>query len=215
MKSFDWMPLFKFALKILSREKVLKSQWSFGGGTALMTYYNHRKSKDIDIFLRDVQLLTKFTPRLNDYVAEQVDDYTEMSNSLKLKVKQQEIDFIVAPLLTKKPTLKKAVGNTPVYIETPEEIVIKKIFYRADAFKTRDVFDLAIVIKHKEDSLLENLGIFQSKIDVLQNRLDVLEKIYAIELKSLDIIDSQTAKNSLKIVQEFIKKLVSGGILKT
>ncbi|RJQ41757.1 MAG: hypothetical protein C4550_01030 [Nitrospiraceae bacterium] len=208
MKSADWLPLFKFALKILSQEKVLKSQWSFGGGTALMTYYNHRKSKDIDIFLRDVQLLTKFTPRLNDYVAEQTDDYTEMSNSLKLKVKEQEIDFIVAPLLTKTPTLKKIVGNTPIYIETPEEIVIKKIFYRADAFKTRDVFDLAVVIKHKENSLLENLDIFQSKIDVLLNRLNILKKIYAIELKSLDIIDSQTAKDSLKIVQEFINKLI-------
>lgn len=208
MKSADWLPLFKFALKILSQEKVLKSQWSFGGGTALMTYYNHRKSKDIDIFLRDVQLLTKFTPRLNDYVAEQVDDYTEMSNSLKLKVKEQEIDFIVAPSLTKTPTLKKVVGNTPIYIETPEEIVIKKIFYRADAFKTRDVFDLAVVIKHKENSLLENLDIFQSKIDTLQNRLNILKKIYTIELKSLDIIDKQTAKNSLKIVQEFINKLI-------
>jgi hypothetical protein len=208
MKSSDWLPLFKFALKILSQEKVLKSQWSFGGGTALMTYYNHRKSKDIDIFLRDVQLLTKFTPRLNDYVAEQVDDYTEMSNSLKLRVKHQEIDFIVAPSLTKKPTLKKMVGNTPIYIETPEEIVIKKIFYRADAFKTRDVFDLAVVIKHKENSLLENLDIFQSKIDTLQNRLNILKKIYTIELKSLDIIDKQTAKDSLKIVQEFINKLV-------
>jgi hypothetical protein len=208
MKSSDWLPLFKFALKILSQEKVLKSQWSFGGGTALMTYYNHRKSKDIDIFLRDVQLLTKFTPRLNDYVAEQVDDYTEMSNSLKLRVKHQEIDFIVAPSLTKKPTLKKMVGNTPIYIETPEEIVIKKIFYRADAFKTRDVFDLAVVIKHKENSLLESLDIFQSKIDTLQNRLNILKKIYTIELKSLDIIDKQTAKDSLKIVQEFINKLV-------
>lgn len=207
MKSSDWLPLFKFALKILSREKVLKSQWSFGGGTALMTYYNHRRSKDIDIFLRDVQLLTKFTPRLNDYVAEQVDDYTEMSNSLKLRVKQQEIDFIIAPLLTKKPTLKKAIGNTSIYIETPEEIVIKKIFYRADTFKTRDVFDLAVVIKHKPDALLENLDIFQSKIAVLQNRLHTLKKIYPIELKSLDIIDNQTAKNSLEIVQDFVNKL--------
>jgi len=50
----------------------------------------------------------------------------------------------------------------------------------------------------------KDIDIFQSKIDVLQNRLDILKKIYAVELKSLNIIDSQTAKNSLKIVQEFI-----------
>lgn len=207
MKSADWLYIFKLALKILSHEKILNSQWSFGGGTALMTYYNHRKSKDIDIFLRDVQILTRFTPRLNDYVSGHVDDYTEMSNFLKLKIKQQEIDFIVAPLLTKNPTVKKVIGNVPVNIETPEEIVIKKIFYRAEAFKTRDVFDLAIVIKHKEKSLIENLGIFQSKIDVLQNRLNTMGKVYAIELKSLDIVDLHTAKEAPKIVRKFLRAL--------
>src|SRR5574337_509998 len=135
-KLTDWLPLFKLALNILSKERVPRIEWSFGGGTALMTYYSHRRSKDIDIFLRDVQLLTRFTPRLNDYVAERVDDYSEMSNSLKLKIKKQEIDFIVAPFLTKKPTLKKLIANAQVHIESPEEIVVKKIFYRAESFKT-------------------------------------------------------------------------------
>lgn len=59
----EWTPLFKLALKILSKEKILKNQWSFGGGTALMTYYNHRRSRDIDIFFRDAQLLTRFSPQ--------------------------------------------------------------------------------------------------------------------------------------------------------
>lgn len=206
-KSAEWVPLFKLALKILSNEKVLKNQWSFGGGTALMTYYNHRKSRDIDIFLRDVQLLTKFTPRLNDYVADRVDDYTEMSSFLKLKVKQQEIDFIVAPFLTQKPTIKKLIGGTQVNVETPEEIVIKKIFYRAEAFKTRDVFDLAVVIKDKANGLLENITVFQSKLDVLRNRLDTLKPVYAIEMKALDIIDHRIEKDALDIVLEFVDEL--------
>ncbi len=206
-KSAEWIPLFKLALKILSNEKVLKSQWSFGGGTALMTYYNHRKSKDVDIFLRDVQLLTRFTPRLNDYVAERVDDYTEMSSSLKLKIKQQEIDFIVAPSLTQKPTVKKLIGNTLVNVETPEEIVIKKIFYRAEAFKTRDVFDLAVVIKDKANGLLKNISVYQSKLDVLRNRLDMLKRVYPIELKALDIIDHRIEKDALDVVMEFVDEL--------
>ena len=207
IESADWLYLLKLALKILSREKIPNSQWSFGGGTALMTYYNHRKSKDIDIFLRDVQFLTRFTPRLNDYVAGHVSDYTEMSNFLKLKVKEQEIDFIVAPLLTKNPTIKKIIGNARINIETPEEIVIKKIFYRAEAFKTRDILDLAVVIKYKENGLLENFDVFQSKIDVLLNRLDTLRKVYAIELKSLDIVDVHTAKEAPMIVKSFIEGL--------
>lgn len=206
-KSAEWVPLFKLAIKILSNEKVLKSQWSFGGGTALMTYYNHRRSKDIDIFLRDVQLLTKFTPRLNDYVADRVDDYTEMSSFLKLKVKQQEIDFIIAPLLTQKPTMKKLIGNALVNVETPEEIVIKKIFYRAEAFKTRDVFDLAVVIKDKADGLLENIAVYQSKLPVLRDRLKTLKRVYDIELNALDIIDRRSTKDALEVVAEFVDEL--------
>ncbi|CCV09576.1 hypothetical protein MESS2_p70010 [Mesorhizobium metallidurans STM 2683] len=32
-------------------------EWSFGGGTAMMIQIGHRKSRDIDIFLDDPQLL--------------------------------------------------------------------------------------------------------------------------------------------------------------
>jgi len=206
-KSAEWLPLFKLATRILSNEKVLKNQWSFGGGTALMTYYNHRKSKDVDIFLSDVQLLTRFTPRLNDYVAERVDDYTEMSSYLKLKIKQQEIDFIVAPFLTQRPTTMKLIGGKQVNVETPEEIVIKKIFYRADSFKTRDVFDLAVVIKDKADGLLENIAVYQNKLPVLRHRLKTLKQVYNIELKALDIIDRRIAKDAFEVVLNFVDEL--------
>jgi hypothetical protein len=207
IKHAEWLPLFKLALNILSKERVPGTQWSFGGGTALMTYYNHRRSKDIDIFLRDVQLLTKFTPRLNDYVSERVDDYSEMSNFLKLKIKKQEIDFIVAPFLTKKPTVKKLLANAQVYIESPEEIIVKKIFYRAESFKTRDVFDLAVVIRNNADALMENIAVYQDKLDVLQHRLEAIKPVYEIELKALDILDHRIAKESFDIVCNFIDEI--------
>ncbi len=206
-KLAEWLPLFKLALNILSKERVPGTQWSFGGGTALMTYYNHRRSKDIDIFLRDVQLLTRFTPRLNDYVSERVDDYSEMSNFLKLKIKKQEIDFIVAPFLTKKPTVKRLLANAQVYIESPEEIIVKKIFYRAESFKTRDVFDLAVVIRNNADALMENIAVYQDKLDVLQHRLEAIKPVYEIELKALDIIDHRIAKESFDIVRNFINEV--------
>ena len=205
--SSEWLPLFKLAVKILSREKIPNNQWSFGGGTALMLYYNHRRSKDIDIFLRDVQLLTRFTPRLNDYVAERVDDYTEMSSFLKLRSGRQEIDFIVAPLLTQKPTVRKMIGSRQVFVETPEEIVIKKIFYRAETFKTRDVIDLAVVIKDKADGLLENITVYEGRIDVLRKRLENLKRVFDIELKALDVVDHRSAEDSLRIVRDFLEEL--------
>lgn len=37
-----------------------------GGGTVLMMRMHHRVSKDVDIFLHDVQWLSWLTPRLND-----------------------------------------------------------------------------------------------------------------------------------------------------
>jgi len=136
-----------------------------------------------------------------------VDDYTEMSSYLKLKIKQQEIDFIVAPFLTQRPTTMKLIGGTQVNVETPEEIVIKKIFYRADSFKTRDVFDLAVVIKDKADGLLENIAVYQNKIPVLRHRLKTLKQVYNIELKALDIIDRRIAKDALEVVLEFVNEL--------
>ncbi len=203
----EWLPLFKLALRILSRERIPNSQWSFGGGTALMTYYNHRRSKDVDIFLHDVQLLTRFTPRLNDFVAERVDDYTEMSNFLKLRKGKQEIDFIVAPSLTQKPFLRKTIGGSRVNIETPEEIVIKKIFYRAETFKTRDVIDMAVVISDRAAGLLENIVVYESKIPILRDRLKILKKVYSAEVRALDIIDRRIAEDALKIVAEFVEEV--------
>jgi len=204
----DWKTLFKISCSILSRENIPDTYWSFGGGTALMTYYNHRISKDIDIFLRDVQLLTRITPRLNDFVSKKVDDYTEMSNYLKLKVGKHEIDFIVAPLLTKHPTIKKTVAGhkRPVRVETPEEIIIKKIFYRSDSFKVRDIFDMAVVIKHKENGLRENIDIIASKIKTLKERIPKLRKVYDAEISALEIIDKETAEHALTITSNFIKK---------
>ena len=58
--------------------------WTFGGGTALMLLYEHRRSKDIDIFLRDPQYLTALSPRLNDHTEALTGRYVEQSNFLKL-----------------------------------------------------------------------------------------------------------------------------------
>jgi hypothetical protein len=51
--------------------------WTFGGGTVLMLRYEHRLSRDVDIFLRDAQALTALSPRLNRQSAELSDDYVE------------------------------------------------------------------------------------------------------------------------------------------
>ena len=55
-----WERLFRSALRLLDdieRRGIRNLLWSFGGGTVLMLRYQHRSSKDIDIFVPDPQAL--------------------------------------------------------------------------------------------------------------------------------------------------------------
>ncbi|MBA2593820.1 MAG: nucleotidyl transferase AbiEii/AbiGii toxin family protein, partial [Gammaproteobacteria bacterium] len=102
--------------------------WTFGGGTALMLCYGHRRSRDVDIFLR-VQYLTALSPRLNDHTEAFTGRYVEQSNFLNLIFDGDEVDFIVAPSLTTEPYAIKTVLGTETKVETPVEIVATKVFY--------------------------------------------------------------------------------------
>lgn len=205
----QWKLLLETAIRMLDHEKI--KDWSFGEGTALSFFYNHRNSKDIDIFLHDVRLLTKLTPRLNDYVENKVDGYSEMSNFLKLKIKDREIDFIVAPFLTKSPVKNHDVelinGRCAIAIETPWEIAVKKIFYRAESFKSRDVVDLAEVIKHNPSELRSNIAVYRDKLSALEDRLKKIEPIYLKEIERLEIYNLDSAKNGLGEVFTFLHEI--------
>ncbi|MDB5771167.1 MAG: hypothetical protein JWM42_1541 [Burkholderia sp.] len=55
-----WEILFSKALTLIDevhRHGTKDPFWTFGGGTVLMLRYNHRMSKDIDIFVPDPQSL--------------------------------------------------------------------------------------------------------------------------------------------------------------
>lgn len=71
------------ALMALKEADITTDQWTVGGGTVLAFYYNHRLSKDIDIFLSDNQLLSRLSPRLNNNTEDAL-DYDEMSNYISL-----------------------------------------------------------------------------------------------------------------------------------
>jgi len=200
-----WQKPFLKAYTYLESAKIPVSKWSFGGGTALMHYYHHRYSKDIDIFLTDVQYLPRLSPRLNDYI-ESDHDYggaEEQSNFIKIKLKGDiYIDFIAAPYLTKNPTQKLPVHGRKINVETPQEIVVKKMFYRADQFKSRDIFDLAVIVEFDQNKLLENIEVFQPKVAVLIERCRLLRKLYPEELSQLIIY-----RDKKFVVQSYAKAL--------
>ena len=209
----QYKDLLKEAILFIKSGNIPDTAWSFGGGTALMFYYNHRYSKDIDIFLHDAQYLTYLTPRLNDYVENKVDDYEEMSNSLKLKMGEHEIDFIIAPSLTKIPFNIINIDDQDIRIETPEEIVIKKIFYRCEAFKVRDIVDLAVVIKNNKQSLLSNIEVYKRKLGQLMSRIKRLKDIYPNEVKELEILDVSLVNSAFNIVLNFVEECIKNTTL--
>lgn len=194
MRNSPWEKLLREAFDILNRACIPDSEWTFGGGTALMTYFNHRLSFDIDIFLHDVHQITLLTPRLNSAITN-CTDYVEASNFLKLKYPEGEIDFVLAPFLTSNPWELKNVAGKCIRVETPVEIVIKKLFYRAELLKIRDVFDVAIVFANVREILLKDSKILSSKYQILLQRWEKIKPNLDNELEQLIILDDQFKDN--------------------
>jgi hypothetical protein len=146
MDERSWEGLLGSAFAILDglREAGLGSpDVVLGGGTVLMMRLRHRLSRDLDLFLHDAQWLARLTPRLNDRVAKMVRDYSEQANSLKLVMAEGDIDFVVAGSVTgAQPQQTLEFGGRKIALETTEEILAKKLFFRAALLKPRDAFDL-------------------------------------------------------------------------
>ena len=170
-----WEILFNRALIQLKQGCVSENDWVFGGGTALKHKFNHRESKDIDIFFTNPQFLNSVSPRINDGVEANLIDYSELAHHIRLHFQEGEIDFIVSPPITQiKPELTLVLDSI-VNMDHPVEIVAKKIYHRADTFKPRDVFDLAVVYNAYSDAMLRNAKAFAQKLPVLAKRIDVIE----------------------------------------
>jgi predicted nucleotidyltransferase component of viral defense system len=204
-KVSNWVDLLRIAYKIVENANI--KDWTFGGGTALSTYYNHRRSKDVDIFLTNVQVITYLSPRLNAFSQRFAKEYSEQSNFLKLYFHYAEIDFIAAPHLTKNCfTLKTVSDDLPeIRVETAEEICIKKLFYRAETLKIRDIFDIAAVIRDDEKKLLNHIEVFKGKTDILSARFALAKSRYYDEVDKLDILDLELKESALHLFENFLR----------
>ena len=132
------------ALEALKSVNIPADYWAVGGGTVLKTIYNHRDSKDIDVFIHDAQFLSSLSPNLNDVTTEAL-DYNEMANFISLTYPEGKVDFIVAGQVTKFSPAQRDFYGHRIMVEDPVEIVCKKIFYRGSEALPRDIFDLAVV----------------------------------------------------------------------
>jgi hypothetical protein len=180
-------------------------RWSLGGGTVLMFYYAHRKSKDIDIFVPDPQFLGYVNPRLGGRGEEVTADYRDGTEFVKLFLPEGEIDFVASSTLTENPFAEYEVLGRKVLLETPIEIVAKKLWYRGDRATPRDLLDLALVIEHHYSEILVHSNVFAKNIEAFTEQcssrraimLPVFEEIEKIEF-SLGFDECLDRANKLK-----------------
>lgn len=117
-------------------EKVtVDPQWTFGGGTVLMLRFDHRFSKDIDLFVPDVQDLGHVNPRLGGPAEGLTSEYEENAEFIKLQLPAGEIDVVVgAPLTVPNFEIVEYEGR-PIRMETSAEVIAKKMWHRGDQAK--------------------------------------------------------------------------------
>jgi hypothetical protein len=98
--------------------------WSFGGATAMRMFYDHRDSKDIDIFVTDALVISGLSPRLNDTTERQVgSNYNEQSNIVKLRFPEGEVDFIIGGhLVPAVPYERMTIRGREANVERPIEV---------------------------------------------------------------------------------------------
>ena len=203
--------LLEIMLTILGESNITNHHYAIGGGTVLAEYYHHRVSKDIDVFVHDIQLLGALSPRLNDQSANAL-DYTEQESFISLTFPQGKIDFIAAQQLTQfSPAIKFFMGHTAP-LEDAVEIVCKKMYFRGNKALPRDIFDLAIVYNsNRKYDLLNELKKMPDKVDEFKRRLSQQELSgtfipYSVAYKSMLLPSSVAmAGRDMQLCKELIQ----------
>ncbi|HTN98621.1 MAG TPA: nucleotidyl transferase AbiEii/AbiGii toxin family protein [Nordella sp.] len=151
-----WRSLIRRAVARLEALGLGRDEWQWGGGTVLMLRYRHRFSRDVDLFIDDVQYLSYLSPRLSDRATDDILGYSEQANHLRLEYPEGEIDFLtVAPVFPDlKPIGEPIEGvDGAVRLMADKEIIGQKLFYRAATFTGRDLYDFVAVTKGRPELL--------------------------------------------------------------
>ncbi|MBU3563196.1 nucleotidyl transferase AbiEii/AbiGii toxin family protein [Polynucleobacter sp. Tro8-14-1] len=188
-----WEDLLPHALSIIEDIKSHGTPdpfWTFGGGTVLMFRYQHRLSKDIDIFVPDPQYLGFVTPRLSDVAAAVSTDYVEdQSSYVKLIRPEGEIDFVASPNLTEAPFEMWNIGGQHIRVETAAEIVAKKLWHRGDRASARDLFDLSLVIEREPEALIKAAKFLRKNADLFTSQIAIRASVLKAQFAEIDVLN--------------------------
>jgi len=198
----QWEELLNLALPVLSD---LETPWTLGGGTALFLSLNHRVSYDIDIFLEDPRGLKTIAG--NPRTKRISKDWQFPGNYLKLIRQEGEIDFILAAYITENPFFCYDFKGTQVNVETPVEVIAKKIRYRGSNFTIRDTFDFALAVEH-DPNLMEKLrrAITQRDFQKTLNRVILLQHNFPLDQSISQFINIVEARGELSEIYNIVIK---------
>ncbi len=76
-----------------------------------------------------------------------------------------------------------------IRVETSTEIIAKKVWYRADLFTGRDIFDLATVAELEPRSLDEITPVLNARRRVILERIDGYDDALREAFDHLDVLD--------------------------
>jgi hypothetical protein len=130
------------AVYATEKEKI----WTLGGGTAIALRLAHRLSDDIDIFMPGIAL-KRFTPALNPSALAISSSFQWPGHYIKFETPRGEVDFLSPPLQTEPGYSIEQYKGRSIALETIEEVIVKKVRFRAQRFTHRDAFDLAAVAR--------------------------------------------------------------------
>ena len=212
------------ATQLLLEENDLQEVSALGGGTALAAYYwNHRYSTDIDIFIYDKEdkkhLLKDSNWTENIKVAMQNIGYIGgfINHPVYSEItidKDSKIQFFDVIKKSKVPFQKVQLWDREILVETVEEIIAKKIYYRGDKGNARDLFDIAVAF-HKEPDILKKTILKKDKIKALfqtvkniYNSQD-LKDLYLEEIKQMNPNNKYdiVAKNTIEYLYNLLENI--------
>lgn len=97
-----------------------------------------------------------------------------------------------------------------VQVEQPAEIIAKKVFHRASAFKARDLFDLAVVIKRDRKSLTSAAAILREGGPALSGRIAQFGPELRQDFAALERLDdSCDFAETVETVSDYLRTLGS------
>ena len=175
--------IFSIAYEILEDYDI--EEWSFGGGTALSyCYYQHRMSYDIDIFSEDFGFIDKLirnrveiARNLGIPLEQVIASTTAITFILEEHGHGLKLDFLYLAPLTSSPYIYKDIfGFNQIKVQTPEEILARKLKYR-EIITVRDYVDFAFA-QNRDNTLCK----LKSEVIVdIDRYLDVLEQFNSFE----------------------------------